>query len=88
VKKITLSANTLAQYGHFVSGLAAVFAAKIFFHAPNLGGIVWLALMGIKEAFVDPAIEEAVTAGSGLEDWAWHATGVSVAILLVLAFTR
>ena len=81
MKKIVISAYTLAQYGHFMTGMAVVFASKIFFRAPVSGGIVLLALMAVKEAFVDPAIEEDVTAGSGFVDWMWYFTGVCVALV-------
>ena len=88
MKKIVLSANALAQYGHFMTGMAVVFASKIFFRAPVWGGIVLLALMAVKEAFVDPAIEEGATIGDGIEDWIWYVTGVATAIVMVLIFGR
>jgi len=88
VKKITLSANTLAQYGHFMTGVAVVFASKIFFRAPVWGGIVLLTLIAVKEAFVDPAIEEGATIVDGVEDLSWYATGIVTAIVMVLIFGR
>ena len=86
---VNLSSNTLAQYGHFVSGALCVVLAH------DLGGWSWLrgamlavwVLIGIKEAFIDPRIETPECAGSGFQDWLWWWLG-TVAGFVVLSIVE
>lgn len=82
MNKINLTNDVLAQFGHFCVGQCAIFWFVVVFAWPGwLSAIATLGFAALKEAWWDPRYETEETAGSGLEDFAFWALGVAVAII-------
>jgi len=76
-----------ANVGHFLAGLSAITVTSLFSHALLVLGIVTAvvaAVIGVKEAWIDPKWESNEDLVSGLWDWlGWMAgTGAGWGLLL------